>query len=123
MVAKLTGSINGTAIILEKDTGDRWTAIIPSILSGVYIVDLTAWDDAGNFAYVTKYIITIDLTAMRMRVRIEEYDALRDRGREYMCQVGEEKYRLQVQEKTICVRVGNSEYMTKVKVGEPCDRI
>lgn len=48
MVVKLTGSINGTAITLERESGDRWTAIIPSIPSGVYIVDLTAWDEAGE---------------------------------------------------------------------------
>ena len=120
MVVKLTGSINGTAITLEREFGDRWTAIIPSIPSGVYIVDLTAWDEAGNFAYVTKYIITIDLTAMCMRVRIEEYDALHDSGKDYLCRMGADDFSVQIQEE-ICVREMDPEYTIRVKVGEPCD--
>lgn len=121
MVVMLTGSINGAEIILNRDVGDRWTAVIPSIPSGVYIVDLTAWDDAGNFAYVTKYIITIDLTAMCMRVRIEEYDALQDRDREYTCQIAAGDYNVLEQDARVYVREADPEYMTKVKVGEPCD--
>ena len=120
MVVKLTGSINGTEITLERESGDRWTAIIPSIPSGVYIVDLTAWDEAGNFAYVTKYIITIDLTAMCMRVRIEEYDALHDSGKDYLCRTGADDFTVQVQDE-ICVREIDPEYTIRVKVGEPCD--
>ena len=120
MVVKLTGSINGTEITLEWESGDRWTAIIPSIPSGVYIVDLTAWDEAGNFAYVTKYIITIDLTAMCMRVRIEEYDALQDQGKDYLCRTGADDFSVQIQEE-ISVREMDPEYTIRVKVGEPCD--
>ena len=120
MVVKLTGSINGTAITLERESGDRWTAIIPSIPSGVYIVDLTAWDEAGNFAYVTKYIITIALTAMCMRVRIEEYDALQDQGKDYLCRTGADDFSVQIQEE-ICVWEMDPEYTIRVKVGEPCD--
>lgn len=120
MVVKLTGSINGTEITLERESGDRWTAIIPSIPSGVYIVDLTAWDEAGNFAYMTKYIITIDLTAMCMRVRIEEYDALQDQGKDYLCRTGTDDFSVQIQEE-ISVREMDPEYTIRVKVGEPCD--
>ena len=120
MVVKLTGSINGTEITLERESGDRWTAIIPSIPSGVYIVDLTAWDEAGNFAYVTKYIITIDLTAMCMRFRIEECDALQDQGKDYLCITGADDFSVQIQE-GISVREIDPEYTIRVKVGEPCD--
>lgn len=74
MTVKLTGSVNGNDIILTYDSqGDRWFSIIPPSLNGIFIVDLTAWDEAGNMAYCTKYIITIDLEALYVRLELYPY--------------------------------------------------
>ena len=49
-----------------------WSATIPPQSNGIYIVELTATDDAGNVAYCAKYIVTIDISALS--VRIEPFD-------------------------------------------------
>lgn len=64
MVVKLTGNVNGDAVIFSRMAGDIWTSSVPATLDGVYIVDLTAYDDAGNEAYCAKYILTVDLNAL-----------------------------------------------------------
>ncbi len=66
MVVRLEGKVQGQDIIFNHVQGDDWEAVIPKNLTGIYIVDLTAWDDAGNVAYTTRYIITIDLSALRI---------------------------------------------------------
>lgn len=73
MVVKLEGKVDGKAIIFEREIGgDVWSATIPPQSSGIYIVELTATDDAGNVAYCAKYIVTIDISALT--VRIEPFD-------------------------------------------------
>ena len=73
MVVKLEGKVDGQAIIFEREIGgDVWKATIPPRSNGIYIVELTATDDAGNVAYCAKYIVTIDISALT--VRIEPFD-------------------------------------------------
>lgn len=63
MVVKLIGNVNGHDIILERN-GDRWHATIPASLNGVFVVSLTAYDDAGNEAYYAKYVVTVDVSTL-----------------------------------------------------------
>lgn len=104
MVTRLTGHINGEEIILQRDSGDRWIGIIPGIPSGMYIIDMTAWDDAGNMTYMTTCIITIDLTAICARVTVHDYKTIHEQ-QDYICNVIQENY------------------ISRVKVGEACDCI
>jgi hypothetical protein len=71
MVVKLVGNVNGDQVIFNRTTGDKWETVVPPSTSGAYVVDLTAYDEAGNMAYVAKYILIIDLTALY--VRLEPY--------------------------------------------------
>lgn len=64
MVVRLEGKVQGQDVIFEHVQGDDWEAVIPPTLNGIYIVSLTAWDDAGNAAYTARYIITIDMDAL-----------------------------------------------------------
>ena len=64
MVTRLTGTVNGAAVIFQRIHGDEWEATVPSTLNGVYVVDMTAYDDAGNATYWAKYILTVDLSAL-----------------------------------------------------------
>lgn len=43
--------------------------------NGVYVVELTATDEAGNIAYTAKYILTIDITALRVKLQRYPYSA------------------------------------------------
>lgn len=76
MVVKLVGKINSQTVIFERTKGDWWEAAIPSVPSGVYIVELTAVDDAGNKGFCTRYIMTVDLTALRVTLETYPYEAV-----------------------------------------------
>ena len=64
MVVKLTGTVEGNPVIFERQGGDTWTCVVPATLSGTYVAEFTAIDDAGNVAYCAQYIIAIDLSAL-----------------------------------------------------------
>lgn len=63
---KLTGKIEGQQVAFElirqEGRASVFTAEVPANLDGEYVVELTAEDDAGNIAFVCKYLVTIDLT-------------------------------------------------------------
>lgn len=74
MVVRLEGKVQGQDVIFNRIYGDEWETVIPPSLNGVYIVELTAYDDVGNMAYTARYILTIDLTSIHARVRINRIE-------------------------------------------------
>lgn len=75
MVVKLEGKVNDNQIIFENSGGDRWKAVIPPTLNGIYIVELVATDDAGNQGFATKYILTVDLDSLCVHLKPLPYQA------------------------------------------------
>lgn len=73
MVVRLEGKINGEIIIFKHITGDEWEAIIPKNLSGIYIVELVAYDEAGNRGYATKYLVTINPGSLKTQIQRFEW--------------------------------------------------
>ena len=63
---KLAGKIEGQPVtftlIRQEGRTFVFSAKVPANLDGEYVVELTAEDDAGNIAFVCKYLVTIDLT-------------------------------------------------------------
>lgn len=74
MVVRLEGKVQGQDVIFSRVEGDEWETVIPPSLNGVYIVELTAYDDVGNMAYTARYILTIDLTSIHANVRINRIE-------------------------------------------------
>lgn len=74
MVVRLEGKVQGQDVIFNRVQGDEWETVIPPSLNGVYVVELTAYDDAGNMAYTARYILTVDLTSIHAKVRINRID-------------------------------------------------
>ena len=64
MVVRLVGKVEGQDIIFKHMQGDDWEAVIPKNLTGIYIIELTAYDDNGHTAFTTRYILTVDLDAL-----------------------------------------------------------
>lgn len=64
MVVRLEGKVQGQDIIFKHVKGGDWEAVIPKNLTGIYIIELTAYDDNGNTAFTTRYILTVDLDAL-----------------------------------------------------------
>lgn len=113
MVVRLEGKVNGQNVIFNRKRGDEWEATVPKNISGVYIVELTAYDEVGNKGYAAKYLVTIDVENMKVilkrmpwKASIEktDYDA-KCRVSPYVC----------------CIRSVN--FCGKVKAGEYYGRI
>lgn len=64
----LTGKIDGKPVAFSLIRQDGrisvFQAEIPATLDGEYVVELTAIDDAGNVAFVCKYLVTIDMSRL-----------------------------------------------------------
>lgn len=75
MVVRLEGIVNGATVTFSRKTGDIWEAGIPSALNGIYIVELTAYDDAGNVSFVTKYILTINFELLTASLQACDYQS------------------------------------------------
>lgn len=75
MVVKLVGSIEGQEIVFSRKEGDIWETSIPSSENGVYILELTAVDEAGNTSFIAKYVVTIDTTALRVTLEPFPWDS------------------------------------------------
>lgn len=68
MVVRLEGKVQGKRVIFNRVQGDEWETIIPPSLNGVYIVELAAYDDFGNMSFMAKYILTVDLSCMTVKL-------------------------------------------------------
>lgn len=74
MVVRLIGKVNGNTIVFNKtEKEELWEAIIPPTLNGTYIVELEAIDDAGNVSFLAKYILTVDISAISVKLELLEY--------------------------------------------------
>lgn len=69
MVVRLEGKIDGNIIIFRHVEGDVWETTIPKNLSGIYIVELTAYDEVGNKGFATKYLITVDTGGIKIKIQ------------------------------------------------------
>ena len=75
MVVRLTGNVNGETVLFQRIGGDVWETTVPSSIDGVYVVDMTAYDEAGNEAFWAKYILTVDLASLCAHLYRHPYQA------------------------------------------------
>lgn len=60
MVKRVFGKVDGTVVIYEYVGGDRWEVPVPLDNDGEYIVEVIAEDEAGNQAFATRLLYTVD---------------------------------------------------------------
>ena len=60
MVSRVEGIVNGDPIIFSRVVGDQWEAQVPASLNGTYVLEMTAWDEAGNMANRAFYLLAYD---------------------------------------------------------------
>lgn len=60
MVARVEGIVNGDPVIFSRVVGDQWEAQVPASLNGTYVLEMTAWDEAGNVANRAFYLLAYD---------------------------------------------------------------
>lgn len=67
-VVELRGKVDGKEIVFERASEEEWKAQIPRELFGYYVVELEAFDEAGNRAFITKFLLTVDLEALAIKL-------------------------------------------------------
>lgn len=73
MVTKLCGKVNGEAVIFENKGDNRWSVDVPNMPNGKYVIELTAYDDAGNSTYTTAILFTVDTSGIRIEWLYSDY--------------------------------------------------
>ena len=73
MVAKVIGKVDDSEVIYEKGEGDKWSVTVPLDLDGMYVVEVTAYDEAGNIAYCTKRLLIVDPATLCVSLVPYEY--------------------------------------------------
>lgn len=70
---KLVGYIDGVEISFIFSPPNQFKSIIPKKLSGIYIVELHAIDDAGNQNNYTNMLITIDFDKLTFNILKQDF--------------------------------------------------
>lgn len=74
MVHKVIGTVDGKEFSFEKsDREDIWVVNVPADTDGEYIVDVTAYDEAGNMAFCTKYLLIVNVKNLVCKLLPIEY--------------------------------------------------
>ena len=60
MIVKVSGKVDGQDVIFERSQGNQWNITVPYDLDGMYVIEVTAENDAGNVAYCTKMLLIVD---------------------------------------------------------------
>jgi hypothetical protein len=67
MIARMIGEVDGKEIIFKKD-GSYWTATVPKDIDGAYVVEIKAYDSAGNMAYSSSMLFFFDPKTLRVEL-------------------------------------------------------
>ena len=70
MITQVWGTLGSNKIIFDKTDGNIWKVTVPFMESGEYIVALYAVDEAGNQAYMTTILYTVDLEKLRYEIKM-----------------------------------------------------
>lgn len=74
MVTQVYGTMADKQIIFDINEDGLWTATVPAVPSGLYVIALYALDEAGNEAYVATAICAVDVCALVASIEIIDYD-------------------------------------------------
>lgn len=118
MVVRLIGDVNGQNVIFQKGIGDIWQAQVPSSLDGTYVIEMTAYDEAGNEAYWARYIMTVDIDSLCVILTRHPYQA--DILNGYTASVGNRSYGTSIDFDWTVEKMPDK-YYAKAQKGECCN--
>ena len=67
-IVRMVGNVDGKEIIFSKDSGGFWSAAVPKDMKGEYIVEVLAYDEAGNVAYSASMIFIVDPFTLEVKM-------------------------------------------------------
>lgn len=73
MITKIIGKCDGVDIVFTMTANGGWQSTIPPDLKdGKYILELFATDEAGNVAYITDVLYSVDSATLDFKVLFEQ---------------------------------------------------
>ena len=64
---KIIGKVDGSEIIFRKDSSGLWSATVPKDMGGEYVVEIKAYDEAGNYAYSASMLFIVDPSSLQVQ--------------------------------------------------------
>lgn len=113
MVAKVEGIVNGDPIIFSRVLGDQWEVQVPASLNGSYVLEMTAWDEAGNMAHRSFYLLAYDPINLCASLIPLSYAAT----------VEQEKYRAVSHLSNYCAQLAPDSWKTETLLSDYCARL
>lgn len=113
MVTKVIGKVDGQEVVYERSEGDKWTVTVPCDLDGMYVIEVTAYDEAGNIAYCTKMLLIVDPETLCVSLQPYNYvfDIVPD---EYRVDAIPDRYSVEAMEDDYLVGVQSDPYHLEV---------
>lgn len=113
MVTKVIGKVDEREVIFERSDGDSWKITVPQDLDGMYVIEVTAEDEAGNIAYGTKMLLIVDPETLCVSLQPYDYsfDIMLD---EYRVGVIPDRYSIEAMEDNYLVGVQQDPYYLEV---------
>ena len=74
MVVKVIGTVDDIEVVFKYNqvTG-KWETTVPRDLDGTYVVDLWAFDEAGNRGYYATVLFTVDPDSLHVVMELLKY--------------------------------------------------
>ena len=102
MIVKVSGKVDGQDVIFERSEGNQWNITVPYDLDGMYVIEVTAENDAGNVAYCTKMLLIVDPATLCVKLVpldymvevVPEEDETHIIPEDYLVEVMEEQYQV-----------------------------
>lgn len=74
-VARVIGKTDTFEVVFDITENDVWKANIPLVLSGEYLMELYAYDDAGNVGFLATALFTVDTSNLCCHIEFIKYEA------------------------------------------------
>lgn len=78
MVDRVVGIADEFELIFERAEGDCWTAVTPANVFGEYVMEIWAYDTAGNASYMATMLYLVSKHTMQAYLIPFEYSGLLD---------------------------------------------
>lgn len=72
-VVRVVGQVDGEDVVFHLDESGKWVYVAARDLDGEYIVEVTAYDEAGNAAYSAAMLFAVDTTTLSVSLRPLNY--------------------------------------------------
>ena len=72
-VERVIGKTDSFEVIFDRLNDNSWTVNVPSNIIGEYVMDLYAYDEAGNLGFLATAMFTVDTSNLCFHLSIIKY--------------------------------------------------